>query len=83
MKKFFLRQKGAFAKFQNITKGTADATLEYFSCGFVGHFKIKYMFCIKTYKKISNAKEGKFGSQLLNSLVQNRLSFQDLNYKNM
>ena len=51
MKKFFLRQKGAFAKFQNITKGTADATLEYFSCGFVGHFKIKYMFCVKTYKK--------------------------------
>ena len=22
-----------------------------FLCGFVGHFKIKYMFCVKAYKK--------------------------------
>ena len=32
------------AKFQDITKGTAVATLKYLLCGFVGHFKIKYMF---------------------------------------
>ena len=36
--------RDSFAKFQNVTKGTADATLKYLLCGFVGHFKIKYMF---------------------------------------
>ena len=39
--------KDSSAKFQNKTKGPADATLEYFLCGFVGHFKIKYTFFVK------------------------------------
>ena len=47
----FFTTKDSFAKFQNITKGIADAALEYFLCGFVGHFKIKHVFCKKTYKK--------------------------------
>ena len=64
----FLRLKDSFAKFQNITKGTVDATLEYLLCGFIRHFKIKHMFCVKT----SNAMGGGFELQLLNSLIQNR-----------
>ena len=59
-KEIFLRQKDSFTKFQNITKRTADATLAYFLCGFVGHFKIKYMFCVKAYKK-SLTQEGGVG----------------------
>ena len=69
--------KDSSAKFQNITRGTADATLEYFWCGFVGHFKVKYIFCVKELIKKYITLGGKLGLQLLNSLIQNRLSFQD------
>ena len=48
--KFFLRQKDSFAKFQNIPKGTVDATLEYLLCGFVRHFKIKHVLCKNLFK---------------------------------
>ena len=47
----FVRQKESSAKFQNITKGTTTAILEYFLFGFVGHLKIKCMFCVKNLLK--------------------------------
>ena len=50
-KVIFLLRKDASAKFQNTTKGTADATLEYFSWGFVGIFKIKYNVLCKKQKR--------------------------------
>ena len=44
-----------------------------------------HVLCKKTYKEIYNAggRGGGFRLQLLNLLLQNRLSFQDLKYKNM
>ena len=45
----FLRQKDSSAIFQNKTKGTTAATLEYFLFEFVGHLKKIHVLRKKTY----------------------------------